>query len=240
MKKPLLFLTVILVLASACKKEKDQYLDAVTELEQTEYRGQELSDKRIAEIKSAIKSYQEEVDKKVKASEQLGIYYKMLAVRYMDGGMYEQAYESLQKAIEIYPENPILFYLSGVSAARVAKSRIEAVLRQEWLDRSEAFYLHALELDPVYIQALYGLAVLLVFELNRPEEAEPYLLRILTREKQNTDAMFLLANAYYRSGRLEEALEVYGNITRTTKIEERARQAAENKKKIEEELHGGN
>lgn len=240
MKRPLLFLTAILVLASACKKEKDQYLDVVTELEQTEYRGQELSDKRIAEIKSAIKSYQEEVDKKVKASEQLGIYYKMLAVRYMDGGMYEQAYKNLQEAIEIYPENPILFYLSGVSAARVAKSRIETAPRQEWLERSEDFYLHALELDPIYIQALYGLAVLLVFELNRPGEAEPYLLRILMREKQNTDAMFLLANVYYRSGRLEDALEVYGNIIETTKIEERARQAVENKKKIEEELHGGN
>ena len=101
MKIPLLFLAAILFLSSACKKEKDQYLDAVTELEQTEYRGQELSDKRIAEIKSAIKSYQEEVDKKVKASEQLGIYYKMLAVRYMDGKMYEQAYKSLQEAIEI-------------------------------------------------------------------------------------------------------------------------------------------
>ncbi len=240
MKIPLLFLAAILFLSSACKKEKDQYLDAVTELEQTEYRGQELSDKRIAEIKSAIKSYQEEVDKKVKASEQLGIYYKMLAVRYMDGKMYEQAYKSLQEAIEIYPENPILFYLSGVSTARVAKSRIEAATRQEWLERSEAFYLHALELDPIYVQALYGLAVLLVFELKRPEAAESYLLRILTREKQNTDVMFLLANVYYRSGRLEEAIEVYGNITETTKIEERARQAAENKKKIEEELYGGN
>jgi len=240
MKVPLLFLAAILFLFSACKKESDQYLDAVTELEQTEYRGQELSDKRIAEIKSAIKSYQEEVDKKVKASEQLGIYYKMLAVRYMDGKMYEQAYKSLQEAIEIYPENPILFYLSGVSAARVAKSRIEGAPGQEWLERSEAFYLHALELDPIYIQALYGLAVLLVFELNRPEAAEPYLLRILMKEKKNTDAMFLLANVYYRSGRLEEALEVYSNIAETTKIEERARQAAENKKKIEEELHGGN
>jgi tetratricopeptide (TPR) repeat protein len=240
MKKPLLFLAVIISLFSACKKEKDQYLDAVTELEQTEYRGQELSDKRTDEIKAAIKSYQDEVDKKVKASEQLGIYYKMLAVRYMDGKMYEQAYKNLEKAIEIYPENPILFYLSGVSAARVAMSRIEASQRQEWLARSEAYYLHALELDPIYIQALYGLAVLLVFELDRPEAAEPYLLRILAREKQNTDAMFLLANVYYRSGRLEEALEVYGNIAGTTQIEERARQAAENKKKIEEELHGGN
>lgn len=240
MKILLLFLAAILLLPCACKKEKDQYLDAVTELEQTEYRGQELSDKRIAEIKSAIKSYQEEVDKKVKASEKLGTYYKMLAVRYMDGRMYEKAYESLQEAIGIYPENPILFYLSGVSSARVAKSRIEAAPRQEWLDRSEAFYLHALELDPIYVQALYGLAVLLVFELNRPEAAEPYLLRLLMREKQNTDAMFLLANVYYRGGRLLEALEVYDNIAETTKMEERKQQAVENKKKIEEELHGGN
>ena len=66
MKKPLLFLAVILFLLSACKKEKDQYLDAVTELEQSEYRGQELADKRITEIKSAIKSYQEEASNKSK------------------------------------------------------------------------------------------------------------------------------------------------------------------------------
>jgi cytochrome c-type biogenesis protein CcmH/NrfG len=64
------------------------------------------------------------------------------------------------------------------------------------------------------------------------------LLRLLEREKRNADALFLLGGVYYGSGRLEDAQGVYRRLEGLGLPEERRRQAEENLKTIEEELHG--
>jgi cytochrome c-type biogenesis protein CcmH/NrfG len=224
------------LLVVGCTRREDFYLG---ELKRTEARaGAEADQRRIAELESGIRKYRQEVDRKVRASDQLGVYYRMLAVRYMELGMYRQAYEALEEARKIYPENPVLNYYAGVCAARLSLGQVEDEERRQWLERAERYYRRAIELDPLHSESMYALAVLLAYELKRPEEAEALLLRLLEREKKNADALFLLGGLYFGSGRLEQALEAYRRLEGLNLSEDRRRQAGENRKKIEDEMHG--
>lgn len=230
-------LAAALLLSSAgCARRQDFYLE---ELKKTETgRGTQVDERRIAELEAGIRRYRQEVDRKVRASDQLGVYYRMLAVRYMQLGMFQQAYGALEEARRIYPEKPILFYYSGICAARLGQAQLEAQERRRWLELAERHYRRALELDPLHSETLYALAVLYVYELGRPQEAEELLVRLLEREKKNADALFLLGNVYYAAGRLEEALGVYRRLEGLGLPEDRRRKAEENIRTIEEELHG--
>ncbi len=221
---------------AACARDRAAYLEPLKRMEPGE--GKNVSDRQITELKAAIRRYQAEVDRKVRATQQLGIYYRMLAVRYIDLQMYQPAYEALEQARAIYPENAVLFYYSAVSGARLGQAQSEPARRGEWLARSERLYRRAIALDPDYPSALYGLAVLYVFELDRAQEAVGLLEHLLEKQKNNTDALFLLGNVYYRLGRPEKALELYNLLLRIELPADKRQEAQANKRRIEEELHG--
>jgi tetratricopeptide (TPR) repeat protein len=224
------------LLPAACARDREAYLEPLKRMEPGE--GKKVSDRQIDELKAAIRRYQAEVDRKVRATQQLGIYYRMLAVRYIDLQMYQPAYEALEQARAIYPENAVLFYYSAVCAARLAQAQTEPARRGEWLGRSERLYRRAVVLDPDYPSALYGLAVLYVFELDRAQEAVDLLEHLLEKQKNNSEAMFLLGNVYYRLGKPEKALELYNRLVRMDLSADKRREAEANKRRIEEELHG--
>jgi tetratricopeptide (TPR) repeat protein len=207
-------------------------------MESAGYRGQEVPDGRIRELRREIDRYRQVVDQKVKANGQLGTCYKMLAVRYMDRQMFGEAYRSLQEALAVYPENPVLFQLAGVCAARMGQAQVEEGERERWMGTADALYRRAVELDPGYRDALYGLAVLLLFERDRPEEAGELADRILQRQTQDIDALFLKGQVEYRRGNLEEAVTIYDRIIQLSRSAERREQALGNKRQIEEELYG--
>ena len=66
-----------------------------------------------AELKDAIKKYQDRVTDIQLANSQIGIWYKMLATRYLDAKMYGEALKTFQTAIQYYPANQNLFIMSG-------------------------------------------------------------------------------------------------------------------------------
>lgn len=224
---------------TGCAPKSDVYQESLEEMERADSVDQELSQERVEEIQEAIRKYRKEVERKVEAADQLGIYYKMLSVQYIRSRMYGQAYENLALALDLHPENPILFYLSALSAAHIGKSKVDVREKSRWLETSETLYRRALDLDPVYVDALFGYAVLLIFELDRPQEAEDYLNRLLARESANVEAMFMLGQVLYLDGRLEEAAEIYERIAGTTSVRLKKERALANKQEILEELHGG-
>ena len=63
-----------------------------------------------AELKEAIAKYQQRVADNQIADSQVGIWYKMLAVRYLDAKQYGQALQNFQKAIHIF-SNPSSYLL---------------------------------------------------------------------------------------------------------------------------------
>lgn len=236
---PAFVLIVCLVSAlSACGRvgRDDAMVDQLVEME-GEAHG-EVSVQRVEEIEREIRRYGKEVERTVDASGQLAVYYKMLAVEYMRGAMYAAAYDSLEQAIAIQPENPILFYYSAVCAARTSKAQVISEERARWLDRSELLYRRAITLDPGYAAALYGLSVLYVFELQRPEEAEELLEKLLTVESKEIDGRFLLARVYYSLGKLENAIELYREIESLTDVKQLRKQALAGREQIEEQLYG--
>lgn len=190
------------------------------------------------ELKAAIAKYQDRVADIQLAQSQIGIWYKLLATRYLDQKMYGEALKTFQTAIQYYPANQNLFYYVGLCAGYMAKAALDfnatgsTSERYNYLKLSESGYLRAIELEPRYARALYGIGVLYVFELDDCEKAIPHLETLLTVETKNVDAMFVLARAYYVTAQFDKAVALYDRIIATTKNEQKRADAEANKKTV--------
>ena len=225
---------------SSCGKDSD--LAKIFDLEERSMKGAPPS--TIEELKKGIAEYSREAARTIEASERIGTYWRLLSIRYMERSMYIEAYEAAKEALRYFPDNTGLYYTIGLGLTYQAK--IDSVsgvaaesIRRERLASAEAAYFRALEFNPRYGRALYALAVLYVFELDRPEDAGPYLTRLMEIETQNVDAMFLLARVRYSEGRMEDAANLYDTILAVTKVEEKRKQAEENKKIVLDLMYEG-
>jgi tetratricopeptide (TPR) repeat protein len=226
------------VALAGCEKDDTFYVENLFKIEQGEKAaGSTASSSRVDELKAQIKRYRAVVDKKVEASEQLGIYHKMLAVAYMRKEMYQAAYDSLIEAMRYHPTNSVLFYYAGVCAGQTSKAQAPSD-RTQWLERAESHYKRAIDLDPRYVEAMYGLAVLDTFELGNVGDAEKLVRKILTLQMRHEQASFLLGNILYRTGRLPEALTVYKQLADSAQTEAARKDALTNKSRIEKEMRG--
>jgi len=199
-----------------------------------------------AELKEAIAKYQDRIADNQLASSQVGIWYKMLAVRYLDNKMYGEALKNFQNAIKFHPTNQNLFYYVGLCAGYMAKASLDynatgassTTEKYNYLKLAESAYLRAIELEPKYGRALYGLGILYVFELDQSEKAIPHLEKLLSFDTRNFDAMFVLARAYYMQREFDKAASLYDKIASQTKSEERKNEALANKKIILDSSYG--
>ena len=173
-------------------------------------------------LRRAIALYEEQIERNVREGAQTGVYWKILATRLADRSMHQDALSALERAIHFNSTDPALYNLTGVSAGAAAKSIIGfssgAEREKERLfTLSENAYKRALELDNTYTRPMYGLGVLYVFELNRPQEAIPYLEGNLRISPSDIPAMFVLARAHYMTGANSQAIELYERIISRTK-----------------------
>lgn len=190
------------------------------------------------ELEEAIKKYDKRAMDLVSTQAQEGMWYKILGTRYLDQAMYRKAYEAFQKAIMFYPDNANLYYYIAICAGYIANSELDydasgmavTAKRSEYLKLSESAYLHALAIQPLYYRAMYGLGVLYVFELDTPDKAIPYLERFLQTQKRDTDAMFVLARAYYQTYQFDKAIVLYDSIVSINPNSQKTAEAKANKK----------
>lgn len=199
----------------------------------------------IDEIKAEIAKFEKEADRVVEAAMKSGVYWRMLALKYQDHKMYTESLDAARKALEYYPANSNILWIIGVDASFLAKAQVASgndgiPLRDEYFRIAEESFKAALGYDDRYVRALYGLAILYAFELDRPEEAEPYLVRILSIDTENIDAMFVLGRVLYVTEQFEEAARIFERIASITKIEEKKKQAEENRKQALDALYGTN
>ncbi|MCL1928461.1 MAG: tetratricopeptide repeat protein [Treponema sp.] len=189
----------------------------------------------IEDLRKAIALYEKKIDEHVKDAAQTGIYWKILGSRLMDARqpLYSEALEALQNAARYFPEDETVHYLIGVSAGSLARSEYFSPGEQaEHYRVAEAAYLRALDLQGRYGKALYGLGVLYVFNLDRPEEAIPYLELFLDINKRDTDGMFVLASARALTGDFAGSADLYDRIISLTKDQKVKDQAELNKQKV--------
>jgi tetratricopeptide (TPR) repeat protein len=191
-------------------------------------------------LRKAIAIYEEALEEHVRVAAQTGAYWKILAVRLADREMHLDALDALDRAIRFNGEDPTLFYLTGVSAAIVAKDSLGfsqgtsssagvQAERDHYFAMAERAYQRAIEIDSSYAKPHYGLGILYTFELDRPVEAIPHLERYLELMNRDVDAMFALARAYYMTASYERAVDLYDRIIVSTKDTTKQTEARNNR-----------
>ena len=198
----------------------------------------------IDDVKRTIALYEKRIEQHVADAAKTGAYWKILALRLQDRGLHGEALEALEQAIIYTPADAALHNAVGLSAGVIAKSihlfpGRETFEREQYYSLSEEAYLRAIELDGRYLRPRYGLGVLYVFELDRPEEAIPHLLICLQISRNDVDTMFVLARAYYMLENFEAAVELYDRIITLTREEQRKIDAQNNRQIVMERLYGG-
>lgn len=196
-----------------------------------------------AELKEAIKKYQNRVADVQLANAQVGMWYKMLAVRYLDAKMYGEALKNFQAALNYYPANQNLYYWTGVCASFMSYASLDinatgsTVEHDNYLKLAETSFLRAISIDPRHAKALYSIGVLYVWDLKQFDKAIPYLETLLQIQTKNTDAMTVLAAAYYGNQDYDKAVNMYDKIIATTKLEQKKAEAMANKKIVMEKAY---
>lgn len=193
----------------------------------------------ISEYQDAIKKFERRIADIDEAQRQVGIWYKIIGSRYLDEGMYGEALKAYQSAVLYYPNNQNLYYYIGLCAGYMSHAQLDydalgtaSEKRVNYLRLSESAYLRAIQIEPRYVRALYGLAVVYVYELDESEKAIPYLETLLTIDKGHTDAMFVLARAYYTNYEFDKAVDIYDKIIATTKDPQKKSDAEANKQTV--------
>ena len=193
------------------------------------------------ELAAAIKKYDQRAIDLATTEAQEGIWYKMLGIRYLDEQMYGKAFEAFQKALNYYPNNANIYYYIALCAGYLANASLDfeangglvsAEKKQHYLSLSESAYLQALEIEPQYYRALYGIGVLYVFELDECEKAVPYLERYLQTQTKDTNGMFVLARAYFVLNQYDKAVELYDRIIKLNPNQKKTEEAEANKKYV--------
>jgi tetratricopeptide (TPR) repeat protein len=193
-------------------------------------------------LRKAIALYEDQIERNVREGAQTGVYWKILAIRLADKNMHNDALDAFERAIYFNTEDPTIYYLTGVSAVEATKSLVgfsSATEKEKTrlYKLSENSYLRALELDATYAKPMYGLGYLYVFELDRPQDAIPYLERYLKIMTSDFFAMFALARAYYSTENYSDAIECYDRIINRTKDKNIKEGALENKDIIQGMLY---
>lgn len=212
----------------ACAREDEAALDFLVRTEGGIYDEIPVGSERVDELRADIAELEDEVREQTLRLGRIASYRKLLAQELIEMEMYGPALEQLQAAMEMQTENATLYYLAGVAAGRSARALIDETAATERLQLAERMYREAVGIRPDYREALYGLAVVLAFELDEAEEALGFARRLAGIETGDPSVSFLLANILVRTGNIGEAEDIYARLAREAPSAQQREQAARN------------
>lgn len=213
--KRILVLMVLLLPLAGCRPEKGKNTETLARrMAEMDLRKEEITRSKVEEYRRKIDRIESDTEKVIKGVQETGTLYELLGMKYLDLGMPLEAHESFSRAVDIYPGKETLLYYRGITAALVAKTRETEREGIEWMERAERSYWQALEANTRFSPAYYSLAVLMVYELGRAEEAIPLLESYIGIEPGDSRGRFLLAQVYDSLGMNDKARTQYGEVVR--------------------------
>ena len=99
----------------------------------------------------------------------------------------------------------------------------------------EKDYLRSIAVEPRFATPYYSIAILYIYELNRPFEAAPYLEKYVSIERSDSRGHLLYAQLLEEMGQLEKALDHYNKVLSLSQREDEKEQAREYIQRIKEE-----
>jgi len=232
MKRAFVFLCLVFCLSFlflSCNKTRAKTLDRLLKTESGDYSSEKVSKEKIKKLEDGIKEYSKDVERVVKANAEIGVYYRMIALEYLDLKMYKMALENLEKSMKYYPSNPVLSYYAGLSEANIARSETSEIKSSLLFKQAENYYITAIRLKSNYSDAMYALSVLYLFDLDSPGKAKPLLEKMLSLNPKNWEAMSLYARYKVLKGDIDGAIDLYTKISEDAWDDNMKQQAVRNR-----------
>lgn len=206
----LIFILTSLFALSSCKPMRnDDLAKRVYEMEQT---GIAEEPEKIKEIRKDINRWEDELNDAITAGKNTARYYRTLGLKFMDYDMFGPARDSFSRGLEITGSDARMYYYRAVAVSKLAVSRDSAEQTQEEIKQAEEDYKRAISLEPRYMPPYYSLAILYIYELERPFEAESYLQLYLKIERSDGRALLLYGQLLEQMGMSEKAMDQYNTL----------------------------
>lgn len=205
----LLILTASCSLSSCKAKRNDDLAKRVYEMEQI---GTSEEPEEIKKIRKDINRWEDELNDAITAGKNTARYYRTLGLKFMDYEMFAPARDSFSRGLEITSSDARMYYYRAIAVSKLAVSRDSAEQTLEEIKQAEEDYIRAISLEPRYMPPYYSIAILYIYELERPFEAESYLQQYLKIERSDGRALLLYGQLLEQMGMSEKAMDQYNTL----------------------------
>lgn len=162
----------------------------------------------LQELQQKAREAEERFNKKKEDAASVAMAYMNLGRRQVEEEQWNPAISSLGKSVKYGRDSSRLYYYLGLAYANRGKESGSS----DDIDAAIQFYRAALEKQPDFNDARYGLAMVLYLIKNQGDQAIPHLVAILKDDPLFHPASFALGRIYYEKGDLQRALSVYESL----------------------------
>lgn len=159
----------------------------------------------ISELLETIAKQEQQVKAGEESPAKLALSYQKLGEKYLENGMFDASIETFTKALALGRDNPLVHYSLGVAYANKAK---EGKATSD-IEKAEFHYRKALQLNPSYTSAAYGLALFLFYVKEEKEEGIDMLEKLVAGRKSLYRERMALGRLYFDAGKYATALSHY-------------------------------
>jgi len=226
------FLLICFLMLLGCNRVSEQQVEILTSFEPLMFEDQQVSSRRIEELRQDVHRYSRIVEQRIHAAGNIVSAYTLLGAEYQRMGMHRLALAAFQGALEVNPSNPHLLYQAGVAAGIWAATAPDLVQAQEYFDLARRYYERVLDQEPFHRQTLYALGILLHFQFEEHQQAEDMVDRFLALSPEDSRGLFLKGRLLAQLGDIAGAAGVYGDILRITTDPRERNQALLNQQEV--------
>ncbi|MGB4267638.1 MAG: tetratricopeptide repeat protein [Spirochaetota bacterium] len=138
----------------------------------------------------------------------IGVLYQNLGGKYNEKGAWDPAIDALHKALGYGRNTPLVHYQLAIAYA----NRGTQLENKDDIDKAQIHYEKALQMDPNFIEAKYGLAILLFYQKDNRSKAVQLMEEITKQKPSFYRARFALGRFYYENKDLNKSLSVYQDL----------------------------